>query len=393
MKNADKFVVGGQVYDVLSPATFGDYMETIGSACINPDGYAENKLFLAYDDNVQKLFRATAAIAYSELLIKNTNCEPTTMAEALANALSAGGVSYDNTDSGLRASNVQGAIDEVNGNVETVNNDLSNVGDVIGKNGAKNLLRNTATSKVSYGVTFTVNSDGTISASGTADVNHEAFIEVNYTDYFKKGTYKLSGCPSGGGASTYSLRISNGFDAYTLESGNGANLTLSQDATHAIYCFIRIEAGQTAPSDPFKPMITLASQPNSDYAHYVPYAKTNRELTEETLHYKTIATATYDGVKTIKQLLDSLYSAFNALTADEKKRAILLASNGNTYCRSQDAWGNFSRTVIDSQGLKNYCYTIESNASKYYYALGAQATDYSSDIASYSFTLAVLENS
>lgn len=126
MKNADKFVVGGQVYDVLSPATFGDYLETIGSACINPDGYAENKLFLAYDDNVQKLFRATAAIAYSELLIKDTNCEPTTMAEALANALSAGGVSYDNTDSGLTASNVQDAIDEVNGDVETVNSALAN---------------------------------------------------------------------------------------------------------------------------------------------------------------------------------------------------------------------------------------------------------------------------
>lgn len=125
MKNADKFVVGGQVYDVLSPATFGDYMETIGSACINPDGYAENKLFLAYDDNVQKLFRATTAIAYSELLIKDTNCEPTTMAEALANALSAGGVSYDNSDSGLTASNVQDAIDEVNGDVETVNSALA----------------------------------------------------------------------------------------------------------------------------------------------------------------------------------------------------------------------------------------------------------------------------
>lgn len=111
--NADKFVVRGQTYDVLSPATFGDYIETVGAACINPLGYDENKLFLAYDDNVQKLFRATAAIAYSELLIKDTNCEPTTMAEALANALSAGGVSYDNTDSGLTASNVQDAIDEV----------------------------------------------------------------------------------------------------------------------------------------------------------------------------------------------------------------------------------------------------------------------------------------
>ena len=125
--NADKFVVRGQTYDVLSPATFGDYIETVGAACINPSGYAENKLFLAYDDNVQKLFRATAAIAYSELLIKETNCEPTTMAEALANALSAGGVSYDNTDSGLTASNVQDAIDEVNGDVETVNSALTNL--------------------------------------------------------------------------------------------------------------------------------------------------------------------------------------------------------------------------------------------------------------------------
>jgi hypothetical protein len=38
----------------------------------------------------------------------------------------------------------------------------------------------------------------------------------------------------------------------------------------------------------FKPMITLADVPNSDYAHYVPYAKSNKELTEDVANINTV---------------------------------------------------------------------------------------------------------
>ena len=290
--NADKFVVRGQTYDVLSPATFGDYIETVGAACINPLGYDENKLFLAYDDNVQKLFRATAAIAYSELLIKDTNCEPTTMAEALANALSAGGVSYDNTDSGLTASNVQDAIDEVNGDVETVNSDLSNVGNVIGKNGAKNLLRNDAVDNVTNGVTYHINSDGSVSTSGTVSADTYSWLVIQNESYsLPAGSYHLSGTPSGTSAIKIYITIpsSGGSPEHYNDTGSGVDFTLNADTT-GISVVIRIEGGVDSNGLVFKPMITLASQPNSDYAHYVPYAKTNRELTEEHEWKKAVVT-------------------------------------------------------------------------------------------------------
>lgn len=119
MGNADKFVVGGKTYDVLSPATFGGYIETIGAACVKPNGYAVNKLFLAYDEEVQKLFKVTSAIAYGAVITKNTNCVETTMSDELSNATSAAGVAYDNSESGLDADNVQEAID-------SLKSDLSN---------------------------------------------------------------------------------------------------------------------------------------------------------------------------------------------------------------------------------------------------------------------------
>lgn len=282
MKNADKFVVGGLVYDVLSPATFGDYMETIGSACINPDGYAENKLFLAYDDNVQKLFRATTAIANSELLIKDTNCEPTTMAEALANALSAGGVSYDNTDSGLTASNVQDAIDEVNGDVETVNSDLANEVETRAKLGAHNLLINNLTTQVLNAISVSVDSDGIVTLGGTsASATTELKICGSYTkdtSPFKIGRYVLSGNSATNAvlATAVYRKDNNAFVRNDVDSGSGATFTLS-DNEYIQRVFIQVNSGNVA-SGKIYPMIRLATDTDPTYQ---PYAKTNRELTEE----------------------------------------------------------------------------------------------------------------
>lgn len=290
MKNADKFVVGGQVYNVLSPATFGDYMETIGSACINPDGYAENKLFLAYDDNVQKLFRATAAIAYSELLIKDTNCEPTTMAEALANALSAGGVSYDNTDSGLTASNVQGAIDEVNENVETVNSDLSNKTDeintIISANGAKNLIQTRFKDTVWRGIAYTVNPvgypKGCVKINGTATDASYVFADGNY---YKKGRYRISGTPSGGNYNTgYAIYVVNRITGSTVATDAANTLGLTDefvvtDESLEYGIGIIVRAHVTVNDLICKPMIELISE--TDVSGYEPPAKSNQMITEE----------------------------------------------------------------------------------------------------------------
>ena len=43
-------------------------------------------------------------------------------------------------------------------------------------------------------------------------------------------------------------------------------------------------------------MITVADMPNSDYAHYVPYCKSNKELTEDTKYRvkKIVETLTFN---------------------------------------------------------------------------------------------------
>lgn len=288
--NADKFVVRGQTYDVLSPATFGDYIETVGAACINPSGYPENKLFLAYDDNVQKLFRATAAIAYSELLIKNTNCEPTTMAEALANALSAGGVSYDNSDSGLTASNVQGAIDEVNGNVETVNSDLANLWDDMNTTGVVNFLPCTMSTVVDSGINYQVRPDGTVIAdtSGRTGSSWKEYFKITTQDDFDRtfGAFKgkrckLTGCPTISGApdDNFFLLISTGDGNIAQDFGDGSDTTFTFPSAFNTSFTVYIRINKTVGTVTFKPMLSLASL-NLSYSDYVPYAKTNRELTE-----------------------------------------------------------------------------------------------------------------
>lgn len=75
----DHVVVQGQRYDIVSPTAFGDNIETIGSACINPDGYAKGSTFLARLGNEQFYYEATAAITQGSAISEGTNCKKTTV--------------------------------------------------------------------------------------------------------------------------------------------------------------------------------------------------------------------------------------------------------------------------------------------------------------------------
>lgn len=140
-------------------------------------------------------------------------------------------------------------------------------------NGAVNLLENKATSQVINGITWVVNSDGTITASGTATAR--SYIQI--TDVtLPAGTYRLSGTPKGGNySSSYGLGIES---LSKFDNGDGVEFTLSSETTFSV--ILNIRTGTGAINIAFKPMITLADMPNSDYDHYVPYAKSNKELTD-----------------------------------------------------------------------------------------------------------------
>ena len=149
--------------------------------------------------------------------------------------------------------------------------------------GAKNLLPNTASTQTINGVTFTVNSDGSVNANGTATNNTAFPLNLNVTDLIIGESYIWSGCPSGGGDITYQIRIgkkSSASDTWGtkigMDSGNGLQITIPQN-DYGFVVHIYIANGQTVNNLTFYPMLRLASDPDDTYA---PYAMTNKELTD-----------------------------------------------------------------------------------------------------------------
>ena len=110
------------------------------------------------------------------------------------------------------------------------------------------------TTKTISGVTFTVHPNGSITVNGTATADIIFFLcnVSNYTIY--KGTYTLSGCPSGGSNTTYCQVLGS---SDFMDIGNGVTRTYSQDIKQNI--FIKIFSGYTADNLVFKPQIELGS--------------------------------------------------------------------------------------------------------------------------------------
>lgn len=114
-------------------------------------------------------------------------------------------------------------------------------------------------SMLQAGITYTVNSDGTITANGTATGRSEFVLSANKSDW-ASGNYVLSGCPSGGSTDTYSLQTINGF------SDTGSGLQKNDTAEFARISII-IKKGTTVSNLVFKPQLELGTTPTA----YTPY--------------------------------------------------------------------------------------------------------------------------
>jgi len=164
------------------------------------------------------------------------------------------------------------------------------------KNGAYNLLPNNGTTQVINGITFTYNSDGTITVQGNLAPGKTYAVSTFYNDAthnLPSGTYKLCGCPLPNDESDFCI------DAWDTNSekkdfGHGQDFTIT--AGTRFYVAISVYA-DIPNAITFKPMVT--TDMNATYADYVPYAKTNRELTENRIKYGevsgTLSNTQYDG--------------------------------------------------------------------------------------------------
>lgn len=154
--------------------------------------------------------------------------------------------------------------------------DIESVGDSgsLGiKAEGKNLFEATVKTALTLGgVTFTPSDNGIYTINGTATDN--ASHNIGYMDVKAGKTYRLVGCPSGGGTNTYRLWVTSE-TAFPLGSrledwGSGKTLTALADekVSILIQCFV----GTTVNNLVFKPMLVDADLfPDITYADYEPY--------------------------------------------------------------------------------------------------------------------------
>lgn len=171
---------------------------------------------------------------------------------------------------------------------QTLKNKVTDISEVMGKNGAKNkepfdidvvkALNTTGTwtdnSYALNGITFAFADDGKVTVSGTAS----ALCSINISgNYDLNGDYIITGCPSGGGSSTYSLRIYDSSATVVADDiGEGISFTANNLANCRTNIIVRKDAAFSTPIV-FAPMIRDSKDPD---ATYQPYAMTNKELTE-----------------------------------------------------------------------------------------------------------------
>lgn len=124
------------------------------------------------------------------------------------------------------------------------------------------------------GVTWTVNSDGTVTANGTASGNSWFYLTANPANIQYGIETVLSGCPDGGSATTWEIQCSMVGGSTRSDYGNG---TTQPDNYSYRYVACCVRNGQTVTNLTFKPMVDASSVDAITHA-FVPYSPTNAEL-------------------------------------------------------------------------------------------------------------------
>lgn len=168
--------------------------------------------------------------------------------------------------------------------------------DAQGVLGAKNLLENNSVSETINGITFTLNSDGSVTAQGTPTgitrysftrkVNNE--MDELPSELIGKSVIVSGGYTQNNGTLEISCitRNSSGQDISDHAPANGAKerqFTIESNAAYIrIYAIFDRNGNHTPVNVTMKPMLRLASDPDDTY---VPYAPTNAKLNEEKMSY------------------------------------------------------------------------------------------------------------
>lgn len=155
-----------------------------------------------------------------------------------------------------------------------INANMQALDSVLQDNARKNLLQNTATSQTLYGVTYTVNDDGSITCNGTA--TDWATLNINIFT-LQAGEYVLSGGAVGTTSTPYMTIRDYSTDQILIDNGGGKTLlSLSEDTE--IRVTLATAPNVTVTDYTAYPMIRKAEITDDTYE---PYYMSNKELTEK----------------------------------------------------------------------------------------------------------------
>lgn len=286
--------------------TFVELVEEIKKSFDQED----NKILSAIEDNIELtstatlphavgtyivldkvVYRVTTAIATGDTIEEGVNVtvadDIMTMIAAKQDTLTFDNAPTENSNNPVKSNGIYAA--------------NQNIYKVMGQNSAKNFIpfdldkikakNTTGTWNGNVyslnGIDFTFNSDGTVNASGTATetAGIHYYDPVGLPPFGGDRILRLTGCPSGGGSGTtykvmaYRVGAVDGSTGTAEDYGDGISLKWLNDGS-GVKAFISISVytGAGTIDVTFKPMLRLASDTDDTY---VPYAKSNKELTED----------------------------------------------------------------------------------------------------------------
>ncbi len=222
---------------------------------------------------------------------------------------------------------------ETNGNIRQETTEGYNI--------LQNIVHKNDENYTTNGITFTKNNDGSIVANGTATANTKYYFvsEGGTRENIKAGTYRITGCPSGGSTSSYRLVIGITRVEEKYDDGNGINITVSSDNTY--YFAIFVHGGQTVSNLVFKPMIASGTEdrPYEPYTGGIPSPSPDypQEIT---------SVGGYDNIFDKNNIISGSYvsdsnGAFIANSTSKRTDYIEIQANSYYYIYSDKTSGNW----------------------------------------------------
>ena len=285
--------------------------------------------------------------------------------------------------------------------VVTLDNAQNTVKSVKAQLANKNLIPYpyAGTSKIISGVTFTVNSDGSVTTNGTATANIVFELESDTTMFtLPVGNYFLSGCPNGGSLTSYFMAAVNGagasYDKFLRDFGNGISVPSKGEKWKIT---IRIISGYTADNLVFKPQIELGSTATAYTPYISDFSTVNVTRCGKNLFDKSIPISNYISLDTSYKYLKYYVGIGTNVTVSIAEKPTVPNNNGFIYVypsatpkpdgnakwlahQTVNALCSQQQTVVSTDGY--VCLVVSVNRALDYYGnsiqieLGSTATAY-----------------